>query len=168
MGLRRARRPRRAAFPRPIARGISPPRWRVTFWTARKSPKSRQGGAPDGRSASIFAHPLDPHLRESPLEVGKTLPARKIRSAWVRFFLGPQGPWGIKNFNCCGSTTAPEFAEPTRPVQIAFPLQGGRWHGEAVTDEGGFLKRAPNWFPVDCRGGYQPPKSLPLGPARLT
>ena len=84
----------------------------------------------------------------------------------MRFFLGPQGPWGIKNFNCCGSTTAPEFAEPTRPVQIAFPLQGGRWHGEAVTDEGGFLKRTPTGIPAiprKSRGGYQPPQSLLLG-----
>ena len=35
----------------------------------------------------------------------------------------------------------------------AFPLQGGRWHGEAVTDEGGFLKRGPHL------GGS--PKGLP-------
>ena len=40
---------------------------------------------------------------------------------------------------------------PDRPQ--AFPLQGGRWHGEAVTDEGGFLKRGPHL------GGS--PKGLP-------
>ena len=36
------------------------------------------------------------------------------------------GPWVRKNCDWCGSTSAPEFAEPTLPVQIAFPLQGGR------------------------------------------
>ena len=76
--------------------------------------------------ALIFALPPVPHYEGRSPERGKTLPARKIRSAWVRFLPGPQGPWGVKNFNCCGSTTAPEFAEPTLPVQIAFPLQGGR------------------------------------------
>ena len=42
-------------------------------------------------------------------------------------------------------------AASSRPQ--AFPLQGGRWHGEAVTDEGGFLKRGPHL------GGS--PKGLP-------
>ena len=78
----------------------------------------------------------------------------------MRFFPGPQGPCVRKICFWCGPASAPEFAEPTLPVQIAFPLQGGRWHGEAVTDEGGFLKRAPYWFPVDCRGGpVCPPRS---------
>ena len=57
------------------------------------------------------------------------------------------GPWVCKNCSCRGSATAPGSAEPTLAVHFrrrggpcgrpqAFPLPGGRWHGEAVTDEG--------------------------------
>ena len=58
----------------------------------------------------------------------------------MRFFPGPQGPCVRKICFWCGPASAPEFSQPTLPVQTAFPLQGGRWHGEAVTDEGnGFV-----------------------------
>ena len=46
------------------------------------------------------------------------VPARKIRSAWVRFFPGPLGPWVGKICFRCGSRAAPGFAEPTLPVRI--------------------------------------------------
>ena len=80
-------------------------------------------------------------------------------------FPGPQGPWGVKNFNCCGPTTAPEFAEPTLPMQIAFPLQGGRWHGEAVTDEGSCPDYAGGPFPTGRRGRRPLQAGTPDAPA---
>ena len=44
-----------------------------------------------------YSPPLDPILRRLPLEVGRTFPARKIRSAWVRFLPGhwALGLWKI-------------------------------------------------------------------------
>ena len=49
------------------------------------------------------------------------------------------------------------------PVQIAFPLQGGRWHGEAVTDEGGFLKRVPIGFRWTVGEAISRPNAFPWG-----
>ena len=95
------------------AAGEFRPAGRVSFWTLRKKPKRRQGAAQDERSALIFAHPTPsgpsghlpltggvgpgPILRRLPLEVGRTFPARKIRSAWVRFLPGhwALGLWKI-------------------------------------------------------------------------
>ena len=80
----------------------------------------------------------------------------------MRFFPGPQGLWVCKNCGWCGSTSAPEFAEPPLPVQIAFPLQGGRWHGEAVTDEGGFLKHTPTGFRWTVGAAFGRPQAFPF------
>ena len=80
----------------------------------------------------------------------------------MRFFPGPQGPLVRKICFWCGPAFAPEFAEPTLPVQIVFPLQGGRWHGEAVTDEGGFLKRAPTGFRWTVGTATSRPKAFPF------
>ena len=81
----------------------------------------------------------------------------------MRFFPGPQGPCVRKICFWCGPASAPEFSQPTLPVQTAFPLQGGRWHGEAVTDEGGFLKRAPTGFRWTVGAAICRPKAFPWG-----
>ena len=62
------------------------------------------------------SRPPDPHYGGALLNGPAILPARKIRSAWVQFNPGPQGPWVCKICPCCGSTTAPGFAEPTLPM----------------------------------------------------
>ena len=64
---------------------------------------------------------------------------------------------------------SPALKEPLQPVGAAisrpqaFPLQGGRWHGEAVTDEGGFLKRAPTGFRWTVGAAISRPKAFPWG-----
>ena len=77
-------------------------------------------------------------------------------------FFRATGPWVCKNWGWCSSASAPVFAEPTLRVQIAFPLQGGRWHGEAVTDEGGFLKRAPTDFRWTVGAAISRPQAFPF------
>ena len=78
--------------------------------------KTPPGFAQDGSSAPIFAHP-GPRLRGLPLEHRAALPARKVRSAWVRFRPAPRGACVCINFRVHASTTAPQFAEPTSPVR---------------------------------------------------
>ena len=139
------------------------------------------------------------------------VPARKIRSACLRFL---PGHWAlsIQNLILLRFTDTPGFAEPTLPVRIlaggprASPTQfrkvflrtvgeGGGAEGESAEDRekppwgvplrkqhgrnqircrGGPCGRLysrceswrahamrPYWFPVDCRGGYQPPEPFP-------
>ena len=86
------------------------------------------------------------------------VPARKIRSACLRFLPAPLGAWVDKICCWCGFRTAPEYAEPTFPISNLppwgkddSPYQGemsrrdkrGRGHGETVTDEGALLDRNP-------------------------
>ena len=42
----------------------------------------------------------------------------------MRFFPGPQGLCVRKICFWCGPTSAPEFTEPSLPLQIAFPFRG--------------------------------------------
>ena len=86
------------------------------------------------------------------------VPARKIRSAYLRFLPAPLGAWVGKILILLRFTDAPGFAEPTLPISNLPP--GGRTippirgkcpkgtkgvggHGEAVTDEGALLNRNP-------------------------
>ena len=86
------------------------------------------------------------------------VPARKIRSACLRFLPAPLGAWVVQICCWCSFRTAPEYAEPTLPISNLPP--GGRTippirgkcpkgtkgvggHGEAVTDEGALLDRNP-------------------------
>ena len=88
--------------------------------------KTPPGFAQDGSSAPIFAHP-GPRLRGLPLEHCAALPARKIRSAWVRFRPAPLGACVCINFRAHTSAAAPQFAEPTSPVRerpLPGPLAG--------------------------------------------
>ena len=74
---------------------------------------------------------------------------RRAKSEWCYAISpAPLGAGLDENFKWCISNAAPGFAEPTIPVCFrrrgdpcgrpkAFPLEGGRWHSEAVTDEGG-------------------------------
>ena len=50
------------------------------------------------------------------------VPARKIRSACLRFLPAPLGAWVVQICCWCSFRTAPEYAEPTLPVRI---LTGG-------------------------------------------
>ena len=91
----------------------------------RQSNQNAAGDGSDGHFVPIVAFPRTP-LRGTPsCFVGASFPARKIRSAWVRFRPGPLGPWVCKNFGWCGSLCAPGFDEPTLPVQNSFPLGEG-------------------------------------------
>ena len=88
--------------------------------------KTPPGFAQDGSSAPIFAHP-GPRLRGLPLEHRAALPARKVRSAWVRFQPAPLGACVCINFRAHTSAAAPQFAEPTSPVRerpLPGPLAG--------------------------------------------
>ena len=70
------------------------------FLDAQKVTKKAPGGGRNRRFGNASrlhaARPLEPPLRGSPLEAGKSLPARKTRSAWVRLNPGPLGPWVYK------------------------------------------------------------------------
>ena len=149
------------------------------------------------------------------------VPARKIRSACLRFLPAPLGAWVVQICCWCSFRTAPEYAEPTLPVRIltggprASPTQfrkvflrtvgeglkvnrpkAERSHlgvcpsrgpasvqplrkqrgRDQIRRRGGPCGRLysrceswrahamrPYWFPVDCRGGYQPPaRAFPL------
>ena len=109
---------------------------RVTLPAAAKSPKRRRGRLRMDTPCPYSPYP-GPQMRGLPLEVGRTFPARKTRSAWVRLNPGPLGPWVYKVRFYCGFQTAP-----------GFPSQRSR----------SVFRR---------RGGYQPPASLPLGEGRF-
>ena len=73
--------------------------------------------AQDERSALIFALPPDPRYGGYPL--GWVENFRRAKSEW-RFAI-PPAPLGAslaENFEWCGSTAAPGFAEPTLPVRF--------------------------------------------------
>ena len=118
------------------------------------------------------------------------VPARKIRSACLRFLPAPLGAWVVQICCWCSFRTAPEYAEPTLPVRIltggprASPTQFRkvflRTAGEGLkvnrpkaerSHPGVCPSRGPVWdrplrekcsrLPVRRRGGYQPPASLP-------
>ena len=81
--------------------------------------------------------------------MGRTFPARKIRSAWVRFLPGhwALGLWKIRASaapflrlslpNQRSDSVSAVGAAPCGRPSLAFPLQGGRWLAEGQTDEGG-------------------------------
>ena len=120
------------------------PRAASSFAHGGKGTKTPPGFAQDERSALIFALPTPsgpaghlptpfvpsghfpltggvgpgPRIRGLSSMSDAKFPARKIRSAWVRFLPGPQGPWVRKICFWCGPAFAPEFFQPTLPVQF--------------------------------------------------
>ena len=64
------------------------------FLDAHKVTKKALGGGDNRIRLRLILHdphPLEPPLRGSSLEAGRILPARKIRSAWVRSHPAPLG-----------------------------------------------------------------------------
>ena len=100
---------------------------RASFWMPRKKPKRHQGAGSDGHCVPIFARPLAPLYGERPSEkFNRTSGAQNLSDT-----LNPRratGPWVCKICFWCGSASAPQFTEPTRPVR--FPPKG-RPHGAA-------------------------------------
>ena len=125
-----------------------------------KVPKGSPGDAADGHFVPIGpppyplcrfttsppdrgSRPPDPHLRGLPLGVGKTFPARKIRSAWVRFLPGhwALGLWKIgvgavpllrlpfpnqrSRFVSCVGATLAVARKPSPLGEGRFPLSEG-------------------------------------------
>ena len=48
---------------------------------AERNQRAAKGWAQDGRSAPIFAHPLDPHYGGYPLNIVQ--PFRRVKSEWL-------------------------------------------------------------------------------------
>ena len=71
------------------------------------------GDGSDEHFVLIVAFPRTPGTGDALLIVSASFPARKTRSACLRFNPGPLGPCVGKIFRWCGSRTAPGFAEPT-------------------------------------------------------
>ena len=178
-------------FRRLRAAGEFRPAGRVSFWTPRKKPKRRQGAAQDERFALIFAHPTPsgpsghlpltggvgpgPHLRGLPLGVGKTFPARKIRSAWVRFLPGhwALGLWKIG----VGAVPLLRLPFPNQRPEAVFRRRGAQCAPAGRSGTGPYAET--DAFPdtpqgqvssparrrqrSSCRGGYQPPEAARWG-----
>ena len=110
--------------------------------------QKRRQNAPEVRSGwTLRVHirsPRTPVYGGYPLKQANPFRRAKsgvLRCAPIRPHWGPE--WE-ENWNCRGSTPAPGFAEPTSRCEF--------WRAHAMR---------PYWLPVDCRGGYQPPASLP-------
>ena len=121
------------------------PAGRVPF-PRGKGTKRRWGTAQDERSALIFALPPDPHYGGYLL--GQAENFRRAKMEWLSAI--PPGPLG-PGFAKIAAVAVPQqrLALPNQHLWCvsavgaalaaahrAFPLPGGRWHGEAVTDEG--------------------------------
>ena len=96
---------------------------RVTLPAAAKSPKRRRGRLRMDTPCPYSPYP-GPQMRGLPLEVGRTFPARKTRSAWVRLNPGPLGPWVYKVRFYCGFQTAPGF--PSQRSRSVFRRRGAQ------------------------------------------
>ena len=124
-----------------------------------------------------YSPPLDPILRRLPLEVGRTFPARKIRSAWVRFLPGhwALGLWKIgvgavpllrlpfpnqrpeAVFRRRSAQCAPAGRSGTGPRRMGpalYPRRGGCPHPPAVGT------------PPPVGAAISRPQSFPLGGGR--
>ena len=88
-------------------------------------------------------------------------------------FRAHRGPWFAKS--AFGAVPLLRLSLPSQRSQPDFHRRGdpcgrpclppprGRWHGEAVTDEGGFLKRAPTGFRWTVGTAISRPKAFPWG-----
>ena len=132
---------------------------RVTLPAAAKSPKRRRGRLRMDTPCPYSPYP-GPQMRGLPLEVGRTFPARKTRSAWVRLNPGPLGPWVYKVRFYCGFQTAPGFpSQRSRPVfrrrgaqcaPASLPPPRGKVPSGCEADEGGLWNhRGPCDEPED-------------------
>ena len=88
---------------------------RVTFWTARKSPKNRWGA---GSGWTLRVHirrpPRTPITGVTPWSRQNPSGAQNL-SGFSPFNPGHRA-LGVQKFSRRGSTPAPEFTEPTRPI----------------------------------------------------
>ena len=111
---------------------------RPSFSMAKKKAKRHRGRGRWTTAPPRSIGPLSPEpiLRELPLEAGRTVPARKIRSAWMRFL---SGHWALSlqklpllrfhscawvvRFRCRGAQCAPAGRPPARRTGSSlYPL----------------------------------------------
>ena len=122
-----------------------------------------------------YSPPLDPILRRLPLEVGRTFPARKIRSAWVRFLPGhwALGLWKIG----VGAVPLLRLPFPNQRPEAVFRRRGAQCAPAGRSGTGPYAET--DAFPdtpqgqvssparrrqrSSCRGGYQPPEAARWG-----
>ena len=146
------------------------------FLSGRPERNQRGARARLRMSASrSYSPPLDPILRRLPLEVGRTFPARKIRSAWVRFLPGhwALGLWKIG----VGAVPLLRLPFPNQRPEAVFRRRGAQCAPAGRSGTGPYAET--DAFPdtpqgqvssparrrqrSSCRGGYQPPETARWG-----
>ena len=135
--------------------------------------------AQDERSALIFAFPRTPFYGGALLVCTAMVPARKIRSACLRFLPAPLGPgwskfaagavFGLRLSMLSQRSRSQAFPQGGRTIP---PIRGemsrrdkmGRGHGDAVTDEDALLDRNPY---SNGRAGEDPAPTAKAAPWTL-
>ena len=130
---------------------ISPPAGGEFLCPWRQRNQNATGDGSDERFALIFAFPRPPFTGVIPW--GRQNPSgaqnQECSSAVPSGPTGGLTLWKIK----AGAIPPPRLGLPNQRSQCEF------WRAHAMR---------PYWFPVDCRGGYQPLESLPLGEGGAT
>src|SRR5699024_9815640 len=113
---------------RVLRRGFAACGRRVTFWTARKSPKNRRGTAQDEHEVLIFALPIPSGLRPSPLDKGSRPPVPRYRGRQLgdlggyRKGAGSSADWFSLVFRCRSLGKGRELGTPL--MESAFVAVG--------------------------------------------
>ena len=107
-----------------------------------------------------YSPPLDPILRRLPLEVGRTFPARKIRSAWVRFLPGhwALGLWKIG----VGAVPLLRLPFPNQRPEAVFRRRGAQCAPAGWSGTGPYAET--DAFPILRRGGCPHPPAAGSDP----
>ena len=140
--------------------------------------KETKGSPGDGSGWTLRVHirlSPGPPLRGLPLAVGRTFPARKIRSAWVRFLPGhwALGLWKIG----VGAVPLLRLPFPNQRPEAVFRRRGAQCAPAGRSGTGPYAET--DAFPdtpqgqvspparrrqrSSCRGGYQPPETARWG-----
>ena len=130
--------------------GVSPPAGGEFLCPWRQRNQNATGDSSDERFALIFAFPRPPFTGVIPW--ARQNPSGAQNQECLSAV--PSGPTGGLSGKKIGTAAVP-------PPRLGLPNQRYRcesWRAHAMR---------PYWFPVDCRGGYQPPASLPLGEGRF-
>ena len=131
------------------------------FLSGRPERNQRGARARLRMSASrSYSPPLDPILRRLPLEVGRTFPARKIRSAWVRFLPGhwALGLWKIG----VGAVPLLRLPFPNQRPEAVFRRRGAQCAPAGRSGTGPYAET--DAFPILRRGGCPHPPAAGSDP----